>query len=156
GIILAIFLLHELNLVSVPRIVRFVYHRVSTGVHRLLDVTGDGKFDYEDVELIARKIVDAVSPSRRQTETSQSRKGQKQGDEKGQKASSARTEDDLQNKNNAVSTARDTTTSTSCRVNSKSKAPVDVIPVDDFTGGSSRQFLILRVSGRNVLLLFRK
>eukprot|EP00392_Amoebophrya_sp_AT5.2_P014142 g14280.t1 len=56
GLILAVFLLHELNLISVPRILAYCTRKVVAFLHRSCDVTGDGKFDYQDVAVLGGRV----------------------------------------------------------------------------------------------------
>ena len=58
-LILSIWVLHEMNLISVPRVIRWVKvdfweKWVLMNVNKLLDVTGDGKFDYQDVGVLVQ------------------------------------------------------------------------------------------------------
>ncbi|CAD7940127.1 unnamed protein product [Amoebophrya sp. A120] len=69
GVVLVLFVLHELRLISVPKIFWFVSRKLSSFLHRLLDVTGDGQFDYEDVAVIATKLVNCISPTPRKVNT---------------------------------------------------------------------------------------
>jgi len=61
GLILAVFLLHELNLISVPRILAYCTRKVVAFLHRSCDVTGDGKFDYQDVAVLGGRVVQTAS-----------------------------------------------------------------------------------------------
>jgi hypothetical protein len=61
--ILSVWLLHECNLISVPRIWAYCCGSVSKYTHYVLDVTGDGKFDYEDVAYLAGNVASKVRRS---------------------------------------------------------------------------------------------
>lgn len=66
SLILSLWLLDELNLVNLPLLARKSWSMLTSFLHKYLDVTGDGQFDYKDVEEIARRAAKRLSsPSRK-------------------------------------------------------------------------------------------
>ena len=65
-LILTAWALHEAEIISLPLLAARTRKLAATAVGRLLDVTGDGKFDMDDVEVLVARARNRLSGAQRE------------------------------------------------------------------------------------------